>query len=450
MTGQKKPVENTVKSITVFGLGYVGLPLSLLYCIKGYKVYGIDVSENLVRELESGRTHCVERYRGKPALQILKEYLASGFFIPSVDASEALASCDKFIVTVGMPVNSGIPDPGPLQSVCSTLSQGLKRGDTVVIRSTVIPGTVEEKLVPQLEMSGLKAGKDFHLSYCPERISEGRAFEEFESIPVIISGINKESIENGAGILKIISNTDPIPVSSIRTAETAKIFENIQRDVNIAIAHQMADFCQKADIGIFELIKAVNTHPRVNILKPGPGVGGSCIPNAYYYLKAKAVEIGSDTCLFDLSRKINDTIPGKISGFIKEHIEASGRKPSDIKIAVLGIAMKDYCSDDRQSPVIRIINDLIKWGACVLAYDPCVPTKYPFKTPYPEQCIKSSDYLFIGALQEGMDYNDYGLFKSWMNSSPVIFDTKNVIDKSMAQKYGFEVLSIYGGLNTSS
>lgn len=430
------------KPLAVFGLGCVGLPLALSYSMKGYKVYGVDVSVKLINELKQGMTNLMESRGSKTITEILQESLQAGNFLPSTNPFEALMVCDKLILTVGIYPDGKNLNFVPLQNACSTIAQGLKKGDTVIIRSTLVPGTTEEKLVPLLENSGLKAGTDFYLAYSPERISEGKAFQEFESIPAIISGINPQSMKMGRKMIKMISKAAPIPVSDIKTAETVKVIENIHRDANIAIAHQFAGFCRDLHINVFEVIEAVNTHPRVNLLIPGPGVGGYCIPNALSYLSHKAGELGTDIALLELCRNLNSAIPLKIANEVKDQILSSGKNLNKAKVAVLGIAMKDYCSDDRQSPVINIINHLNNMGLSVKAFDPCVASKYAFKTDSIEQCAEKADLLLIAVVQKGIRYNDFDLFKRLMNENPILFDTKNIIDKTKAGKYGFKMVSI--------
>jgi len=429
-------------SLAVFGLGYVGLPLSLCYSIKGVKVYGIDISGKLVSGLRAGTTDLFENYKGKPIREILKKCLEEKSFIPSTDAGEALRTCNKFIITVGVPSDKGELNFKPLQNACAAVSQGLKKGDTVVIRSTVVPGTTEFKLIPVLEKSGLKAGADFHLVYSPERISEGNAFEEFENFPVIISGVSPKSLDMGREIVKIISEVEPIVVSNIMTAEAAKVVENIQRDVNIAIVNQLAGFCRHLGIDVFELIYAANTHPRVRLLKPGPGVGGYCIPNALHYLKHKADELGADIELLSVAREINNNVPLNISEEVRGLIAAAGKDPAKAKAAILGLAMKDYCSDDRQSPAVEIAYHLQAMGINVSAFDSRVAAGYDFQTNSLEDCICRADLMLITALQSGIDYNNYKLFKILMNDNPIILDTRNVINKVWAKEFGFEVISI--------
>lgn len=430
------------KPLTVFGLGYVGLPLALSYAMKGCRVYGIDVSGTLVNELRSGFTQHLENYRGKPIGEILKENLESRRFIPGCDPENAFESSDKYIVTVGIPVKGAHLDLEPLGNVFTTLSRGLKKGDTVIIRSTLVPGTTEEFILPILEKSGLQAGEDYHLIYCPERISEGNAFDELERLPVIISGIDEASIDMGKRIIKMISAVDPVPVSGIKLAETAKLIENVQRDVNIALANELSAFCKNMGVDIFELQNAVNTHPRVNLLKPGPGVGGYCIPNAFRYLEPQALKTGSSIGLLRLSREINHHVPQRIAEEIRMLAASLGKKPEETKIAVLGMAMKDNCCDDRQSPAVDIINLLIGSGFPVKAYDPWVAGPYPFKSKTLEECLDRADCLLIAAVQKDIPFNDFPLYRSLMNENAFIYDTRNIVDKSEASRQGFRLYGL--------
>ncbi len=435
-------MKEKIKPLSVFGLGYVGLPLSLTYAMKGYKVYGIDVSEGLVENLEKGNCRHMESFNGKSIDSILSECLAKGTFIPSCQPGEAIKNSDKFIVTVGIPDRGPLLDFCPIINACRTISKGLKINDTIIIRSTLVPGTVEEKIIPVFKESGLNPGEEIFLAYCPERISEGNAFQEFQSVQVIISGINRKSIEKGREIIKLISNVEPFEVSSIKTAETAKLMESIHRDVNIAIANQFAEFSKKLNIDTFELVDAINTHPRVNLLKPGPGVGGYCIPNALHYIMPKSIEIKAHTDLFEHAREINSEIPGKIVDMVLNALESAGKNPDGLKISLLGMAMKDKCSDVRKSPAIEILDLLIKKGLKVKAYDCCVYSSHPSRVDSLTECIKDADCILITAVQESINYNDFRLFKKMMKPNPIIIDTRNVVDKSKASKEGFEIISI--------
>jgi UDP-N-acetyl-D-mannosaminuronic acid dehydrogenase len=421
-------------SVAVVGLGFVGLPLALTYAMKGAHVIGVDALPALVEEINSGHSHHLESYKGKTLPEILREQLAAGRFRATTSYEEAAEQVNHYIVTVGLPVHNGDPDLRPLKSCAQTLGKVLKKGDTVMIRSTVVPGTTEEVLLPILEeASGLKAGSDFYLTYCSERIAEGRAFEEFIHMPLVLGGINEASAEKGKELLSFISETD-ITLSSIRVVETAKVIENIQRDVNIAMVQEFARFAEAFGIDTFELIKVANTHTRVNLLTPGPGVGGFCLPNALYYLQPKANELGVPLHLLQLARHINDGVPQVLVGMLEQALRAAGKTLSGSRVAVLGLAMKDFSNDDRVSPVHQLIEQLQSRGVKVVSYDPAVPSRYDHKADSLEAAVSGADALVLTAVQQEFVDADWLQLAGMMGKSPVLLDTKNRIPHSVDEK----------------
>lgn len=419
--------------LAVIGLGFVGLPLSLSYAMKGARVWGIDVLSSLVDDINQGRSHLIENYNGKTMTEILREQLDSGRFRATTSYQEAAQETDTYIVTVGIPVKNGDPDLIPFQSACASLAQVLKKGDTVIIRSTVIPGSTEEIALPLLEKSGLKAGKDFYLAYSSERIAEGRAFEEFISMPLAVGGVNEESAERAREVLSFVTEAD-IYISDIKTVETAKVIENIQRDVNIAMVQEFARFAEKAGIDTFELIRVANTHKRVNLLVPGPGVGGYCLPNALYYLLPKARELGVRLDLLETARRVNDDVPRILAEMTADALRAKGKTIADSKVAVLGLAMKDFSSDDRVSPPHQLVDELHRLGATVVAYDPEVPSKYPYQTESLQECVEGADALLYVTAQEEFLQIDWEHLISTMSNDPLLVDTRNRIPLELKEK----------------
>lgn len=323
--------------VTVIGLGFVGLPLALSFAMKGHKVTGLDVNEALAEDLNQGKTECLEQYHGRCAQDILLKALEAGTFKATASYAEAAEESNAYIVTVGLPVERQTPNLDFLESCASDLGQVLDAGDLVLIRSTVVPGTTEEKVVPILEReSGLTAGKDFFVGYASERIAEGKAFDEFENMPTVVSGVNNESAEKSAALLRLISKAEIFIASDIKVVETAKVFENVSRDVNIALANQFAQFCQSLGIDTSETFQIANTHTRVNLLTPGPGVGGYCLPNAYYYLRPKHMEMGIDMPLLSTARAINDGVPQRLVGKLVEMLSLEGKYASGAVAAGFG------------------------------------------------------------------------------------------------------------------
>lgn len=419
-------------SVAVIGLGFIGLPLSLSYAMHGARVVGLDVLPSLVEDINQGITHHLEYYQGKSISEILLEQKASGRFTATCDYEKAAKVVNHYIITVGIPIQNGDPNLNYIRSCCEQLARVLKKGDTVIVRSTVIPGTTEEYILPLLEQSGLKAGTDFYLAYSSERIAEGRAFEEFISMPLAIGGINEASLQKAKEVLSFVTKAE-ITLSSIKIVETSKVIENVQRDVNIAMVQQFARFAESMNIDTFELIKVANSHSRVNLLTPGPGVGGYCLPNALYYLTPKAKELGVSVELLEVARKINDSVPEALVDMLEGALQKKGKQLRGSKIALLGLAMKDFSNDDRISPPHHVAEILIARGAHVFAYDPAVQAEYTYKTNQLETAVNGADALIYLTVQEPFLSIHWEDLAAKMTADPVLMDTKNRIPKDVSE-----------------
>lgn len=427
--------------VAVFGLGFVGLPLALSYALRGCRVTGVDIDNSLISDLNNGITHHLEKYHETPIQEVLADQLKSGRFKATSDAGAALAECSYFIMTVGIPVVGGEHDFSHIESCSRTIASGLKKGDLVLVRSTMVPGMTRDFVLPILEETGLKAGQDFYLGYSSERIAEGKAFDEFENMPALISGIDESSAEKTRQLMSIVTKADIHVASSIEVVECAKVMENISRDVNIAMVNEFARFCEALQIDIFEVIRLANTHKRVKLLTPGPGVGGYCIPNALHYLSPKADELSVPLRLLRTARRINEDVPSFVVSLVTKHLSVPAK---DAKVAVLGIAMKDYSSDDRLSPALDIIKLMQMSGIKVAAFDPAVPTKYDFKVNSLEEAVTGAHAILVLARQNGIGYTNYKLFKSVMSKAgtPVIVDTKNLYHRAEVEQHGFVFAAI--------
>ncbi|WP_243120219.1 nucleotide sugar dehydrogenase [Caloramator sp. E03] len=402
------PEKSLNKRVCVFGQGFVGLPLTLSFALRGCNTIGVDIDKKLVDEINKGITHHTEKFYNVTIQEILKMQIEEKRYKAVTDASKAVKECNNIIVTVGIPIKDGKHDISYLESAIRVIGKNLKKEDLVVIRSTVIPGTTEEIILPILEEeSKLRAGVDFYLAYSSERIAEGNAFEEFANMPTLVAGINKPSLYRAVDLLSVVCKADIVISNSIKAVETSKVVENAQRDVNIAMVQEVARFCEALNIDVFEVIRLANTHKRVNLLTPGPGVGGYCIPNAYHYLEPKAKELNVDLELFKLSREKNRLLPDFIVSKIEEQLNKVGKTLENSKVAVLGLAMKDFSNDDRISPPIDICNKLINRGALVCAFDPQVPTEYEFKVKTQDEALKDADAVVILTKQKGISFDDY-------------------------------------------
>ncbi len=429
--------------ITIIGLGFVGLPLSLSFAMRGHEVIGLDVNPSLIEDLSNGITYHLEQYQCKPVQEILQEAIAKGTFQPTTDYNKAFAESNFYIITVGLPVKDNTPIYDYFDACMLDLGKGLKKGDTVLIRSTVVPGTTENIAKPILEReSGLKAGEDFYLAYASERIAEGKAFEEFENMPTALAGINDISFEKAKESLQKITKAEIHKANDIKIVETAKVFENVSRDVSIAMANQFAEFCQALEIDTIETFQIANTHKRVNLLVPGPGVGGYCLPNAFYYLRPKLEELNINLPLLELSRNINDDIPERLVEILANKLEKQGKTLSDSTIAVLGLAMKDYSNDDRISPAHNVCGLLTARGANVKAFDPAVYSHCEYLVASLDSAINEADALIVLAKQKAFDNLDIKIIKEKMTDNPILIDTKHLWNKELVKEYGFDYFAI--------
>ena len=425
------------RKVCIFGQGFVGLPLALSFALRGCDTIGVDVDELLIANINKGITHQTEKFNGETIQEILISKLDEKRYIATLDAAKSVRECNNIIVTVGIPIKDGNFIMGYLEYACRIIGKNLKKEDLVIIRSTVIPGTTEEFILPILEEeSGMRAGVDFYLAYASERIAEGNAFDEFANMPTLVGAVNIASLYKAMDLLSVVCIAEIVPASCIKAVETSKVFENVQRDVNIAMSQEFARFTEALGIDIFEVIKLANTHKRVNLLTPGPGVGGYCIPNAYHYIAPKAKELSVNIDILKLSREKNARLPKFMVNKVEEILKSVGKDIKTCTIAIIGLAMKDYSNDDRLSPSIDICNMLLERGAVVRAFDPVVTTSYEFKVDTLEEALKHADALVILAKQHNIEINNCKYIVKIMNERPVCIDGKAALIKTEAEKNG--------------
>lgn len=388
-----------MKTIAVVGLGYIGLPLALSFCEKGFRVVGVDVDTSKVDGLRQGNTNVSESYNGETLESILRRHLAKGTFTPTTSVAEAATEVSAYIVTVGMPVTlDGQVVGGPLQAAIEALGHVVKQDDLVLVRSTVVPGTMEEQVIPVLEKtSGLQAGVDFHVAYAAERVAEGKALYEFQTLDVVCAGLTEDCGKAAADLLGSLTS-GTVHVTNMRLAEMSKVVENVQRDVNIALAQEFKTLAEHHGVNIFDLIRLANTHPRVRLLEPNIGVGGYCIPNAWPYLKA-SLPVGDTLPLLQLARDINADAPRLNVDRLAKELAVHGKQISGSTVAVLGLGMKDGSNDTRFSPAVMVADQLLAKGAIVRAYDPTCELQFPFQVETLEECLRGVDAVVVGAWQ---------------------------------------------------
>ncbi|GGJ09420.1 NDP-sugar dehydrogenase [Alicyclobacillus cellulosilyticus] len=343
------------EAISVIGLGYIGLPLAMCLCEQGHRVIGIDVDPVKLRDLSAGRTQVMESYEGEPLASILQRHLASGRFVPTGDWAMA-AEASSHIITVGIPVHeNGVPDPLPLLAAIRSLGAVLRQGDLVLVRSTLVPGMMEQDIIPLLaETSRMVPGTDFAVAYAAERVAEGRAMYEFRTLDVVVGGLTPACGERAKALLSTLTDGQ-VHLTDLRTAQLTKVIENVQRDVNIALAHQIKEIAEHHGVDVYELIRLANTHPRVRLLEPGLGVGGYCIPNAYAYIAASLPKT-RPVPLLTLARRINEEAPIRAAAQLERQLAALGKRLRESTVAILGLGMKDGSNDTDSAPRRSLVN----------------------------------------------------------------------------------------------
>ncbi len=357
-----------MSAIAILGLGYVGLPLALAFSRSGSatKVLGYDIDAARVDALNQGRDA-----NGETDAIALKAALSAGLVL-SCDA-QVLATATVYIVTVPTPVNSDKrPDLAPLEAACSLIATFLKRGDLVVFESTVYPGCTEEFCAPILTAgSGLALNSDYVLGYSPERINPGDQVHQLAGIVKITSGSTAAAADQVDALYHSIITAGTFRAASIRTAEAAKVIENIQRDVNIALVNEFAQVCAHMKLDSAAVLAAARS--KWNFLDFRPGlVGGHCIGVDPYYLIHRAQSLGYHPALISTARLVNEGMVGHICGEVLKLCARRGLAANGAKVLILGVAFKENCSDTRNSRVFDIAVELQSFGAEVALYDPLV------------------------------------------------------------------------------
>ena len=420
------------RTISVVGLGFIGLPLSLSFCEKGLTVIGMDVDRRKIEQLLQGHTSIHEDYKEESLSSILQRHLQNGNFSPTFDWKDTRDS-QAFIVTVGIPVSlEGQLNTTPLYHAMEDLGQAIKPGDLVLIRSTLIPGMMEEQLIPRLrEKSGLEPGVDFHIAYAAERVAEGRAMYEFQTLDIVLGGYTESCALAAKDLLSELTSGQ-LHITTLAVAESVKVVENVQRDVNIALAQQLARYCEARNINVYELIRMANTHPRVNLLEPGIGVGGYCIPNAYHYLGA-SLQDENALPLFRLARQINAYVPNYLMDRLAGELMDMGKPIANSHIAVLGLGMKDGSNDTRNSPAVDCAELLISYGANLKAFDPTVTDFLPYQVASLEECLQEADAVLVGTWQPDFAMIDWEKKLPLCKSDVVFVDLKDRLTPYTAQ-----------------
>ena len=352
--------------VGIVGLGYVGLPLGVAFAEAGHEVVGLDADPRKIDALAEGTSYIEDVPSER--LKALDGRLSA------TSRTADLTSCDAVIICVPTPLTSSRePDLSYLVDAATSLAAVLQKGQLIVLESTTYPGTTRERLLPILEESGLKAGRDFHLAFSPERIDPGNETHTIKTTPKIVGGLTEECTAKAAELYRSVCD-EIVEVSGPEAAELAKLLENIFRSVNIALVNELAMLCERMGIDIWEVIDAAATKPFGFMrFDPGPGMGGHCLPVDPFYLAYKAREHDFYTEFIELAGKINQNQPHWCVQRIERALNDTSKSTRDSKVLLLGVSYKSGVGDIRESPALKIIRLLRDRGAEVSYHDPHVP-----------------------------------------------------------------------------
>jgi UDP-N-acetyl-D-glucosamine dehydrogenase len=410
--------------VGVIGLGYVGLPLALLFEEAGFEVTGFDVDATKPAALQRGESYI--RHIGG-------DRVARAFARGRIQATtdfDLLRQCDAVIVCVPTPLGSHRePDLSYIRATADQIADRLRAGQLVVLESTTYPGTTREELLPRFAAVGLAPGKDFFLAFSPEREDPGNKTYHTQNIPKIVGGLEPASQEVAVALYSA-AVAKVVPVSSPEVAEAAKLLENIFRSVNIALANEMKLVLERMGIDVWEVIEAAKTKPFGFMpFYPGPGLGGHCIPLDPFYLAWKAAEHGVWARFIELAGEINTAMPLHVVDRTARALNRHGKSVKGSQVLVLGLSYKADIDDDRESPSFEIIELLRGEGAEVAYCDPYIPTARPGRAhdiglaSVPCTAEEFSRYDAIVVSTAHSDFRDPALFRS----ARLVIDTRNLL-----------------------
>ena len=418
--------------ICIFGLGYIGLPTASTFATHGIKVTGVDVNPYVVQTLQKNEVHIHE-----PGLRTLVQ---AALLSDNLSISSTPSEADAFIIAVPTPFcDDKSADLSCVVSAAEAIVPYLRAGNLVMLESTSPPRTTVDIVAPILERSGLRAGLDFHLAYTPERVLPGQILRELIENARVIGGIDQASAEAGRDLYSIFVRGDII-LTDATTAEMVKLMENTTRDVNIAIANEFSRLADRFGVDVWEAITLANLHPRINILRPGPGVGGHCIRVDPWFLVEAAPDL---TPLIKTARQVNDAQPQ----FVVELIHRAIGDLSGKRIAILGLAFKPDVDDLRESPAIEVAHLLVKAGAEVSAYEPYKPNVQieGFNVcPDLESAVVNSDALVLAVLHAPLKQLDPMQLVE-LTSARIAIDTVNGWVNAKWEEAGFRLFRLGDG-----
>jgi len=426
-------------TVGIYGLGWMGLPTACLFLEAGAKVLGVDVDDRVVELLNAGKSPIAE----VGVQPIIEKHVGTSFSATS-DLREAAALCDIIILVVPTSIDTGHkPDYSAVEKVAHEIGFKLRPGSLVILESTVAPGVTEEIVKPLLERnSGLTAGKDFLLAYSPIRAMSGRALKDIKTYPRIIGGLDERSLNAASTVMETIIEGGIIKAKNIRTAEEIKLFENVYRDVNIALANELACLCEELGLDFLDVRAAANSQPYSHLHLPGVGVGGHCIPVNPYFLIASGRRAGMDLRLVRYSRLRNDRMPGHTVELVEAALKECRRTIGRSTIAVLGISYRANVKEPRYSPSLEVVRRLRRMGGRVRIFDPYFGAEELKEMGYTgsdslERAVQGVNCLLIAVGHDQFKELPLEHLVQLMRKPACIVDAARVIDPEEARKRSF-------------
>jgi UDP-N-acetyl-D-mannosaminuronic acid dehydrogenase len=408
-----------LKKVCVLGLGYVGLPTACMLAMQGHQVIGVDTNPRVVQTISQGGIHIEEAG--------LKTMLQAAINSGSLIATNEVEAADVFIIAVPTPLAADKrADTSYVERAARSIVPVLASGNLVVLESTAPPGTTANLLSKTLAESGLEPGSDFHVAHSPERVLPGKIFSELVSNDRVIGGLTPGCAEAAKQLYASFVEGE-IFMTDATTAEMVKLVENTFRDVNIALANELAMIAAEHDANIFEIIELANHHARVNVHQPGPGVGGHCIPIDPWFV---IEESGQADGLIRSSRKVNDATPTRIVDLVGEIVGPEG------KISLWGITYKGNVDDTRETPAIPIFNELKNRGYALGVFD-FHARDFDFELDSLDTAVEGADALLLLANHDEFKYLDPHVVGQRMKRR-IVIDTRNCLDPQKWKDAGFE------------
>lgn len=434
--------------IAVVGFGYIGVVIGAVLADRGWQVTGIDVRPGVVAEINDGKTRVRE-----PGLDdLVARTVKAGRLTATTDFS-AVADQDVVIVTVGTPLGQDFePVVDDIEAAAKGVAAFLARGQLVILKSTVPPNTTTDIVQPILETSGLRAGVDFGLAFCPERLAEGRAVRDLTSIPVVIGAVDERSAAACRLLWREALGVESVLVDSPREAELTKLADNLWIDLNIALANELAKICDKLGSNVTQVIDAANTLPKVNynvnILMPSMGVGGYCLTKDPWFVHHLGEQLGLDMLTPQTSRAVNDTMPAYTCELLREQLALVGKELKDSRVAVLGIAFKNNTGDCRLTPTRDVVHMLEESGCSLLVHDPWVsPEEALTVTAVPlteslDDTIRGADAVVY--LTGHQQFRDYPMSRvaELTSEDCIVLDGRNAFERADVEAAGLRYKGI--------